>query len=71
MLSAEISRVFINSGISSPSIDTSRLSRDPYRSESSLTVILLSSLVYTYSELLTTWEEDTMPKTLLIEQETE
>ena len=32
MLSAKISREFNNSGISTPSVDTSRRSRDPYRS---------------------------------------
>ena len=54
MLSAKISRDYKNSGILNPSIDTSRPSRDPYRSsmsESSLRVILLPSLVYPYFEL--------------------
>ena len=32
MLSAKISREYKNSGISTPSVDMSRRSRDPYRS---------------------------------------
>ena len=73
----KIPREFKNSGISTPSIDTSRSSRDPYRlqiptsmSESSLRVIVLPSfIVYPYFEL--DIEQDKIRKPLLIKQETE
>ena len=52
MLSPKISGEFKNSGISTPSIDTFRSSRDPKSmSETSLRVIELSSLVFPYFEL--------------------
>ena len=61
MLSAKISREFKNSGTSTPSIDTFRPSRDPYRSfrsqlnidvkTSRLRVIVWQSLFYPYFEI--------------------
>ena len=65
--------------MSTSSIDTSRPSRDPYRSfksqhrchldVTSLRVIVLPSLVYPYFEL--DIEKDEIPKALLIKQETD
>ena len=73
----KIPREFKNSGISTPSIDTSRSSRDPYRSfksrhrchESSLRVIVLPLSVYPYLKL--DIDQDEIRKALLIKQETE
>ena len=49
---AKISKEFKNKGISTPSIDTFRSSRDPtLMSVSSLRVIELSSIVFPYFEL--------------------
>ena len=69
MLSAKISRGFKNSGISSPPIDTSSPSRDPYRSFKSQhrcqnPRIVLPSLVYPYFEL--DIEQNEIRKALLI-----
>ena len=75
MLSAKRSREFQSSGISSPSIDTSR---DPYLSFNPnidlriLTIVLLSlvrALIYPYFEL--NIEQDEIHKASLIKQETE
>jgi len=71
MLSVKISREFENSGKFTPSIDTSRPCRDPYRpfrSQSSLRVIVLPSLVYPYFE--NDIEQDEIHG-VLIRQETE
>ena len=70
---------FKNSGISSRSFDTSTPFRDLYRfqiptsirSESSLKVIVLPSLVYPYFELDIKQAKDEMRKALLIKQGTE
>ena len=75
MLSAKRSREFQSSGISSPSIDTSR---DPYLSFNPnidlriLAIVLLSlvrALIYPYFEL--NIEQDEIHKASLIKQETE
>ena len=77
MLSAKTARELKDGTICGPSIDTSRLSRDPISlfqistsmSESSLRVIALPSLGYPYFKL--DIEQDDKHKTLLIRQGTE
>ena len=75
MLSAKRSREFHSSGISTPSIDTSRdpyLSLNPNTDVRILTIVLLSlvpALVYPYFEL--NIEQDEIHKASLIKQETE
>ena len=75
MLSAKRSREFHSSGISTPSIDTSRdpsLSFNPNIDVRILTIVLLSlvrALVYPYFEL--NIEQDEIHKASLIKQETE
>ena len=72
-------REFQNSGISTRSIDTSSPFGDLYRfqiptsirSDSSLKVIVLPSLVYPYFELDIIQAKDEMRKALLIKQGTE
>ena len=75
MLSAKRSREFHSSGISTPSIDTSRdpsLSFNPNIDVRILAIVLLSlvpALVYPYFEL--NIEQDEIHKASLIKQETE
>ena len=72
-------REFKNSGIFTRTIDTPTPFRDPnrfqipklIRSESSLKVIVLPSLVYLYFELDIEQAKDEMRKALLIKQGTE
>ena len=74
MLSSNTSREFKNSGLPTPSIDTSRLpdlSRDPTSmSESFLRVIVLPSYFILYLEL-DIKQDEIIRKVLLIKQETE
>ena len=74
MLSAKTSRELRNSGICDPSINTSTRYKSLFQiptslSESSLRVIVLSSLVYSYFKL-DLWQDE-MRKVLLIRQVTE
>ena len=80
-LSLKMSREFTNSLIFTPSFNTSRPSRDPYRSfksqhrcqkprsSSHFKVIALPTLVYPYFAL--DIEQDDVRKSLLIKQDTE